>query len=161
MAYLTVEQFRTESLMPGIQVDQLEIAEPGFLFARLERRSGGIDARLRKRYAVPFESPTPDKVVEWLIAQVVADAYLKLGVDPLDRQMADILAAAKLAVDEQKEAADSVEGLFDLPLRKDTTETGISKGGTLGYSEQSPYVWKDVQVRSARSEDESGNGHGG
>lgn len=160
MAYLTVAQFRVESLMPGAQVDQLEALEPGFLEARLQRRSGNIDARLRKRYAAPFESPVPDKVVEWLVALVNRDAYLKLGVDPLDAQMADILAGAKTAEDELKEAADSVDGLFDLPLRADTTATGISKGGPLGYSETSPYVWKDRQGARGRSEDERGSGSG-
>lgn len=161
MAYLTVELFRVESLMPGSQVDQLEAAEPGFLAARLQRRSGNIDARLRKRYVAPFEAPVPDKVVEWLVALVNQDCYLKLGVDPLDLQMAEILAAAKLAVEELKEAADSVEGLFDLPLRADTTSTGISKGGPMAYTEASPYVWKDVQGATGRSEDERGSGSGG
>ena len=159
-SYLSVEQFRTESLMPGVQVDALEQEHPGFLLAKLTRRSGAIDARLRKRYAAPFADPVPDKVIEWLLAGVTLAAYLKLGVDPLDAQIADIKAAAQLADEELQEAADSEKGLFDLPLRADTADTGISKGAPLGYSEQSPYVHTDMQRSTARSEDERGRGSG-
>lgn len=157
-AYLSVAEFRTESLMPGSQVDALENEHPGFLAAKLARRSAAIDSRLRKRYAAPFAAPYPDKVIEWLLAGVTLAAYLKLGVDPLDAQIADIKEAAQTADEELKEAADSNTGLFDLPLRADTTDDGISKGGTLGYSEQSPYVWKDVQVDAARGDDERRRG---
>lgn len=158
MAYLTVAQFRTESLMPGVQVDALEAEHAGFLEARLARRSDAIDARLRKRYAAPFASPVPGKVIEWLLAGVTLAAYLKLGVDPLDAQIADIKEAATTADAELLEAANSETGLFDLPLRADTTATGISKGGPMSYSEASPYVHNDVRGTAGKADDERGRG---
>lgn len=157
-AYLTVAEFRTESLMPGVQVDALETEHPGFLEAKLARRSAAIDTRLRKRYAVPFAAPYPDKVIEWLIAGVTLVAYLKLGVDPLDAQIADIKEASTTADTELLEAANSETGLFDLPLRADTTETGISKGGPMSYSEQSPFVHNDVRGIAGKADDQRGRG---
>lgn len=161
MPYLSVAQFRTESLMPGVQVDALEAEHPGFLLSRISRRTAAIEARLRKRYAVPFADPVPGKIIEWLLAGVTHAAYLKLGVDPLDAQIADIKEAAKTAEDELAEAADSKEGLFDLPLKEDGLDvTGISKGAPQVYSEASPYVHNDVQRYTARNEDERGRGSG-
>jgi hypothetical protein len=52
-----------------------------------------------------------------------------------------------------KEAADAKDGLIDLPLRADTTASGISRGGPLAYTETSPYAWTDVQAETGRSED--------
>jgi len=57
-----------------------------------------------------------------------------------------------IAVAELKEAADSKDGLFDLPLRADTTATGVSKGGPRGYSEASPYTNLDRQRARRRNE---------
>ncbi len=54
-----------------------------------------------------------------------------------------------------KEAADSAEGLFELPLRADLETSGVSKGGPLGYTEASPYRWTDRQADDGRNEDES------
>ena len=63
----------------------------------------------------------------------------------------EILAEAERAREQMKEAADSEIGLYDLPLLNDVTTDGISKGGPLGYSEQSPYSWTDEQADAIRS----------
>lgn len=161
MAYLTVAGFKDFSLMPSALVDELEEIAAGFLDQQLESESRRIDSRLRKRYAVPFEAPVPVAVQGWLARIVTVRAFLKRGVDPTDAQFTEIKADADAAIAELKEAADSNEGLFDLPVRADSTATGISRGGPFGYSEASPYVWTDLQVATGRDEDRDGSGtHG-
>lgn len=158
MAYLTENEFLALTTMPSSTVDSLAVVSPGWIAQQLSYWSAQIDARLRKRYAAPFASPYPLAVQGWLARIVTVRCYLKNGVDPNDLQFAEIKADADAALAEIKEAADSNEGLFDLPLRADTTATGVSRGGPFGYSEASPYVWTDVQSDIGRSEDRSRGG---
>lgn len=157
-AYLTLTEFKAASVMPDEDVDALNDRYPSFFATQLLNEAAAIDARLRKRYDSPFSAPYPLAVVRWLAALVTERAYLKRGVDPSDEQMAHIFEAAKEARAEILEAANSVDGLFDLPLRADTSESGISKGAPLSYSEQSPYVGFDRQRSTARTEDTNGEG---
>lgn len=157
-AYLTRAEFRTLSLMPSTDVDDLEARAPGFLDAQLSIESARIDARLSKRYAVPFAAPYPDAVRGWLARLVTRTAYLKRGIDPTDAQWASYDEDAKAALTEIVDAANSETGLHELPLRQDTTASGITKGGPYGYSEASPYVWTTRQGDAARREDAAGEG---
>lgn len=157
MAYQTVIDFRDRTIMPGEDVDELESRYPKFLSNRLDIWSAWLDARLRKRYATPFDAPAPLIVIGWLTALVTLDAYARRGFNPSgEADQASIIAPADRALVEVKEAADSKEGLFDLPLRQDVPGSGIVNGGPLGYSEISPYVWADLQARSGRREDSRG-----
>lgn len=160
-SYLTLAQFKSLSTMPSASIDELEnVLAPGWIDAQLELVSADIDARLRKRYAAPFSAPVPLKVRAWVARIVTREAFLKRGIDPTDRQFETIDAAATKADQEITEAADSEKGLFDLPLREDTTATGISRGGPYGYSEASPYVGFDQQAEIGRGEDAAGRGSG-
>jgi hypothetical protein len=94
---------------------------------------------------VPFASPAPEIVLGWIVAMTTPEAYRKRGWDPGEKQSAQIEQDRTDALSELKEAADSSEGLFDLPLREDVSTSGIVAGGPLGYSEPSPYDWLDVQ----------------
>jgi len=117
-----------------------------FVESRLVIRTSEINARLKKRYAVPFEEPS-QVVCGWLAALVLPDLYEARGWDDSDAFAQSIAAGATLAREQMKEAADSEVGLFDLPLRQDEdAASGISKGGPLGYAEASPYTWMDEQV---------------
>jgi phage gp36-like protein len=159
VAYLTAANFKTRSLLPPEYVDAVEAVQAGFTDAQLESCSKlDIDARLTKRYAVPFETPVPEAVLSWLTRIVTHRVCLRRGVDPTDQQAADIKADHDEAKAEIKEAADSNESLFELPLRADTTASGISKGAPRSYSEQSPYVWMDGQACTGREEDRAGRG---
>jgi hypothetical protein len=160
-AYLTVTTFKLHSEMPSAYVVELETAEPGFLDAQLARTSRDVDGRLAKRYAVPFVSPVPDVVLGWVARIVTARAWRKRGVDAQDEQFVQVQRDADAAWAEVREAADSNEGLFDLPLRADTSASGIVRGGPFGYSEQSPYVHTDRQVDVGRQEDQNRGGTGG
>lgn len=153
--YLTLAQFKTRSLMPSEDVEVLEQQAPGFVEARIAFHQGRINGRLTKRYAVPFASP-PEIVLGWLTDLVTFDCYKKRGWNPSSEQDAEIKADSDVAAAEVKEAADSQNGLFDLPLREaDTGASGVSLGGPMGYSEASPYAWTTKQRDTGRSEDEA------
>lgn len=157
-AYLTLEQFTGRSLMPDVDIDALEAVAPGWIEGQLEYYSRWLDARLRKRYAVPFAAPAPEAVREWLARIVTVRCYMRRGVDPNDEQFTAIKADRDEAVAEVREAADSESGLFDLPFVDASDASGVSKGGPYSYSEASPYVWTDVQGTTGRAEDARGEG---
>lgn len=157
-AYLDLDGFKMLSTMPSEYVDEVQARYPGFIQKHLEANSGLIDARLRKRYAAPFAEPYPVAVQLWLARVTTPTVWLRRGVDPNDQQFIDVKDSATAAWEELREAADSNEGLYDLPLRADTDKSGVSKGGPFGYSEASPYVWTDIQRRTGRYEDASGGG---
>lgn len=160
-AYLDLAGFKDLSVMAGESVDELETVSPGWVDAQLEAASRAIDARLAKRYEAPFAEPYPIAIKSWLARVVTVRALLRRGVDANDEQFTTIKEDAAAAWEEIKEAANSAEGLYELPLREDTTASGVSKGGPYGYSEQSPYVWTDRQVATGREEDSAGDGtHG-
>ncbi len=156
--YLALADFQALTLMPSDDVDAIELASPGWIDSQLEYWSAQIDSRLRKRYAAPFSVPYPLAVKGWLARIVTVRCYLKMGVRASDEQFAEIKADADAAIAEIKEAADSVTGLFDLPLREDTTTTGVSRGAPRSYTEASPYAWTTVQANAGREEDRNGGG---
>ena len=156
--YLTVERFRALTTMPSVKIDRLEALAPGWLASKLTARSRWIDARLAKRYAVPFVAPVPEAVEDWLARIVTLQAHLRHGVDQLDEQFQEIKTDATSAETEVKEAAEATDGLFDLPLRADTTGSAITKGAPYIYSEKSPTVWTRMQRDRGREERRNGRG---
>lgn len=160
MAYLNLTNFTGAggTIMPSVLVNRLQTERPGWIDARLEKRSRFIDAKLQKRYATPFnETSPPLVVVDWLIAIVTLEAYGALGVNPTSEMDQQLIVAPYLAAMKQiDEAADSETGLFELPARQDVpTSIGIVNGGPFGHSEQSPYVGFDDQRAQAQEEDRS------
>ncbi|NUP05525.1 MAG: hypothetical protein HOW73_05645 [Polyangiaceae bacterium] len=147
MAILNLASFRDITVMPAEDVDLIESRYPGFVEKRIAIRESWMNARLKKRYAVPFSSVSPPgAAVGWIDAMVTLDCYLKRGFNPSSEQDALIKEAATTAASEILEAANSQTGLFDLPLREDAPGTsGVTQGGPLGYSEASPYEWLDAQ----------------
>ena len=154
--YMSVADFRLRTVMPQGDVDQLEVIEPDFLQTMLNEQSAYLDARLRKRYAVPFTvTPLPAMVFAWLTALVTPLAYAKRGWNPsAEQDRVSIMDAVDTAKDEIKEAADSVDGLFDLPLiMAGAATSAITSGGPLGSSSASPYRWTDDQFTRGNDED--------
>lgn len=164
MAYLDRDAFAARTDLPPEYLDAIEDRTPGWLDVQLEQWSRWIDARLVKRYAVPFADPAPEIVKLWLSTIVTFRALLKRGVDPSDldvdllREDYERVVGTADRPGEIKEAADAEKGLFELPLRQNTVATGISKGAPRQYSEQSPYAWRDAQGAVGRSEDRSRRG---
>lgn len=146
-AYLDIAGFKLRSILPAVDIDSEDSA---FVDLRLGVGSSEIDGMLRKRYAAPFAAPVPEVVLGWLAAITTPDVLLRRGWDPGTDQAKSIVDAAALARSQIKEAADSKDGLWDLPLRADVTSTGISKGGPLGYAEADPYAWRDIQTEAVR-----------
>lgn len=138
--------------MPQRDVDRLEVDEPGFLQSQLDDWSAEIDDRLRKRYAVPFASPTPRTVLRWLTKLVTREAYDKRGRNPSSEQdQSAIDGAAEQAERELREAADAKDGLFELPLRADQPDvSGVTVGEPLGRADADPYAWMDRQRATSR-----------
>jgi hypothetical protein len=103
------------------------------------------------------DTPVPPVALGWLVALVSFDVKTKIGRNPQDPAMLDLTADRDRALAEVKEAADSKDGLFDLPACEDT-DSAVTTGGPLGYSETSPYVSIDRQARVGRWEDNRGRG---
>lgn len=146
--YGTVDTVRDFGVMLPEDVDALDRRYPGLVLRRLEMASAHIDARLPKRYATPFETPYPHKVIEW---GAVITSYRMLldiqGVNPESSQHVSAKERYDETIAEIREAADAKDGLFELPLRQEDPRgaSAINAGGPLGYSEASPYSWMDVQ----------------
>lgn len=155
VAYLDLAAFKLRSVMPESDITALNTRQPGWIDTKLEEASRFIDAQLAKRYAVPFATP-PDTVKRWVARMVTFECYQRRGWDPTDQQAEQIKGDSDDAKLEIVKAADSVTGLYDLPLASGSS--GISKGGPRVYSEASPYVWTDVQSETGRPEDRSGSG---
>lgn len=155
---INLQQFLLKTTAPRAVVEDIEVLEPGWTAARLDLHASWINARLAKRYAVPFAEPVPEPFVLWLVALVTRDVWLRRGRDPLDEGSAAYQSDADAAKQEIFEAANSETGLFDLPLRANSTASGIGRGGTMAYSEASPYVAHDAQREAGRQEDSNRGG---
>lgn len=158
MAYLTLNEFKALTTMPPSYVDEVEQLAPGYTEQRLAAQSALVDARLAKRYRTPFTAPVPVAVQEWLARLVTLDVWQRRGYDATDAQAHLYREQAAAALDEIKEAANAVDGLYDLPLS--TGASAIAKGGPLAYSERSPYVWTDEQGAAGRDDDRRRRGRG-
>lgn len=161
-SYLTLAEFRLLTIIPAVDIDNVEADTPGFVVARLAANSSKINARLRKRYAVPFvkdpvrELEYPEIVLDWLVKLTQVDVYLKRGFDPADQSIAHVKADKDLAEADLLEAANSETGLFDLPLNNSKDPSAITKAGPMAYTETSPYVWTTSQRRDGAEEDRNG-----
>lgn len=152
MAYLTLATYKNLTVLASVYLDEVEVAHPGWILEQLTYWSAVIDARLRKRYAAPFTAPNiPVAVTGWLARLVDIRVLLKRGVDATDAQFTEVSRSATDAMAEMKEAADSVEGLYDLPLASGAT--AIRAQRPRHYSEASPYKWSREQRCRAWEDD--------
>lgn len=155
--YLALSDFILRTPMPPGDVNIVEANAPGKVEAMIYGRQKWIDARLAKRYATPFNQggrAVPEIVLMWLTAIVTPDVFRARGASPgQDDQLQRLDALADAARAEVLEAANSQEGLFDLPTDDSQTGTAITQGSPMAHSEASPYVWQDRQGRCGRSED--------
>lgn len=165
MLYLDLNRFKELTIMPGTDVDALEALEAGWILRQVERVGSAINARLVKRYAVPFgadgtpRTDVPGIIEDWIVAIVTLRAYAKRGFNPSDA-MADVAIVQPAAEAEAaiKEAANSETGLFELPLLDSDVVGGVTKTGPLAYTETSPFVWTDVQSEAGYAEDAARSG---
>lgn len=155
MAYVDIDFVKLVGSMPPSDVDAVEALYPGTFAAIAESVSRMFDGRLFKRYAAPFTAPYPE-ALRWNVAHVVVAAlWQKRGYNPGSAQDEIVQTNKTEALAWLKEAADSKDGLVELPLRENTTAEGVSKGGPLFFAEQSPYAWMRKQSDAGRAEDEN------
>lgn len=103
-------------------------------------------------------TPVPEIALGWLVAFVDIAVWDRRGRNAQDPTCASALERYTEAKDELKEAADSKEGLFELPTNDQAGDTPVIRAGPLAYSETSPYVSADMQAMQGREEDLSGSG---
>lgn len=150
--YLDLATFTLQSPMPPDDIAALETLVSGYVEARIAYWSAYIDARLRRLYAVPFAT-TPGIVAGWIVALVTFDCYSKRGFNPSsDQDTAAIVEPRTRALDELKEAADSQNGLFDLPLVEGADTSAGTKATPLVYTETDPYAWQDASFANGTCE---------
>lgn len=106
-------------------------------------------------YSAP--PPVPETIQRWLVALVTRDFYLRRGANPQDPGFVQTNEDVTTALAELKEAADSKDGLIELPVSEDQ-QTAVAVAGPLSYSENSPYVWGDTQRDVGRDEDHNRSG---
>lgn len=158
MYLTTLDEFKDLTTLPGDYVDALERSREGWVMSRVAYWSAWVNARLSKRYAVPFVAPFPAIVCGWVSDLVTMDCWTRRGFDPTTADMQTTIEAAQRARDEVKEAADGDKGLFELPERADLNKVATSRGGPRSYTEASPYVWTSRQAEVGRDEDHNGGG---
>lgn len=106
--------------------------------------------------------PVTETVLRWLVAIVTWNAMCRRYRNSQDPALVTFKDEYDQALAEMREAADSKDGLLELPTTEDQG-SAVALASPLGYTETSPYVWQDVQEQTGRGEDHSraGTGFGG
>jgi hypothetical protein len=145
--YADVPTFTAKTILQRELVIAVDTANPGFLLGGLTDWSAWLDGQLRKRYAVPFVAPLPLIVPRWVIRLFGPDVYRKRYLDPQTDQLLDALIQDRTdAKAEIQEAADAVDGKFDLPLLDTATVSAVTQGLPLSSADPNPYDWIDRQA---------------
>ncbi len=97
-------------------------------------------------------TPVPEILLKWVNALVTLACYRRRGFNPQDPSGELVVRAAIEAKKEVQEAADSKDGLFDLPASEDL-DSAVTTGGPLGRSDGSPYAWQDRQAARGGRQD--------
>lgn len=147
----TIAEFTDRSPFGEDYAERLEQTRPGLLMKLAASVSAEIDVRIGKRYVRPIPNP-PEIVKLWAADLLTPRAYEALGVRPTDEQQQSISDRAKFVYECLKEAADAVQGMFDLPLSDTDGSSGIVDPVTLAYSEASPFTAKHRQTEDAEME---------
>lgn len=145
--YLTFETWKARSRWSSPDCDDIYAREQDKVDNALADTTEWVNARLRKRYD-EAQLPTNRTILGWCRDIVDFEVFLIRGGNPSSMQDGLYKEKHDAAKAEIAEAANSQTGLFDLPARQDSTETGISRGGPLAYSEASPYTWMDRQAEA-------------
>ena len=95
----------------------------------------------------------PRAILRWLVALVTVDLYDRRGRNGNAPALVTVQANYDQALAELKEAADSKEGLFDLPVSEDL-DSAVTTGGVLSHADASPYVAMYEGDRRGMNEDD-------
>lgn len=102
-----------------------------------------------------YLAPTPvaEIALGWLVSMVDVDVWDRRGANAQDPTIARYVAKVEKAETQIAAAANSQEGLFELPLNDAESASAVQHAGPLSYSEASPYVGADRQEREGFVED--------
>lgn len=108
-------------------------------------------------YSAP--TPAPEIALGWLVAMLDVDVWTRRGTNYSDPAIVEAVAQRTEALGEIKEAADSKDGLFELPLN-DQVQGGaaVIRSAPVAYTETSPFASADLQEALGRPEDFHGMG---
>jgi len=148
--YLTPATFALRTVAPQSAIDEVTSLYPTWLQVQIDSLASIINARLAKRYAVPFPDPAPEQILSWLTRLVTVQLYFKRGFDPTDVQSAALIADRDTVYAEIKEAADAQAGLFELPLRSDQPQGSAVRSPILFQSDPTPFERIDRQAARYR-----------
>jgi hypothetical protein len=154
MALITFAQFKTASLMPSEDVDDLETRYPGYVAKRIALREGRMNARLAKALsgAVRSRRARPTWPIDWLVAQVTLDCYLKRGFNPSSAQDQLIEKEATTAADGDPRGRrrGRREVRAPAPPGQPRARAPCRRADPFGHSENNPYAAFDVQADDIR-----------
>lgn len=142
--YVTIEYVGQIAPIPAKHLYAFEENHPGSFEAIATAVSRMFDARLSKRYAVPFDQNDPPEALRFHVANVVAyQVFLKIGFDPGSEQDAYIKEARDESLAWLKEAADSEGGTVELPRRETipTAQSAIARSLPKAVSDATPFAW--------------------
>jgi|HubBroStandDraft_6_1064221.scaffolds.fasta_scaffold74949_3 hypothetical protein len=97
-------------------------------------------------------APVPECLLNWIVQLTAWDVMRKHGANTTDPQTTLLANDFTTALADLEKAANSKDGLFDLPAVDDGA-SAISSGGPLWYTESSPYVSADVAEANGRQND--------
>jgi hypothetical protein len=95
--------------------------------------------------------PVPETILRWLTSLVTDDVSVRHGINPNDPLAVRIAGRVEQTWKQLEEAANSKEGLWDLPASEDQG-SAVNTGGPQAYAEQSPYTWQYKQAAAASRE---------
>lgn len=147
--YVDIEYVGLIAPIPAKHLYAFEENHPGSFAAIALSVSRMFDARLSKRYAVPFDQADPPEALRFHVANVVAyNVWLKIGFDPGSEQDAYIKEARDESLAWLKEAADSEAGTVELPRKEADpvpAQSAITRSGPKSISDPSPFTWVSRQ----------------
>lgn len=93
-------------------------------------------------------TPVPEVILQWLTALVTDDVAIRHGINPNDPLSTKLSERAALARQQIEQAANTKDGLWDLPVSEDAG-SAVDTGGPMCYAEASPYHWTYQQQHHA------------
>ena len=150
-AYIDYAFFQDHTIIDWSDLVEFQSQNPGRLERLFASWSRFVDGLLRKRYVVPFVAPFPVELQLHLTRIVTSEVMKIRGYTHGTSQKEVCDSDYEMSMEFFKELRDAEKGMLELPLKEQFPEAeGVAKGAPLGYSEQSPYEWTDVQVEAVR-----------
>ena len=161
---LTESEFRQLSLIPREWVDDIaakyppEAGQKTWLLQQLELQASEVLAQLDTRYNTSrLASPYPMIIKKWISALVAADLVLLLWFQSNSSDVERYESRAQLARDQIKDAVNSKEGMWQLPLKEGDSTSKAQRSAVRYSSTTSPFLDMRVQRDRGKQEDNSGS----